>query len=429
MSSIDESRGPGTNPPEVPVWADLRPRLDELTSGPSASESEVRRRQAVHGVAARMSRVFSLSAPSAPGLAFVGGTALPSAYGLDAAAFPPANVSGRAADVGSALRGCVGEAVEYLSRLTWGDEPLAMRGREPPPAMAPDAVAALLARLPDAAGAPWLPAQRMGDEAETWLPASLCLTAPASSDVRPPSGSGCAAGSTIEAARLAALLELIERDAAALWWRGGRPARPLAAEAAGSDALRVLRRGTGSRRTWLLDITTDLGVPCVAALSVGPDGRGLACGLSARPDEAEAARSALLELCQMELAHDLVRLKLDHAGRDALAPVEIRHLRRMEIDCEAAPILYPVGPPRRPEATAVPSGSAGQLGWVLETLAVRGIEAFAVDLTRPAIGIPATRVIAPLLQDLATPDRTARLDRAMADHPGRAGYVLDTELI
>jgi YcaO cyclodehydratase, ATP-ad Mg2+-binding len=41
---------------------------------------------------------------------------------------------------------------------------------------------------------------------------------------------GCAAGVTVAAATLRALLELIERDAVALWWRGGRRGRAIGSD-------------------------------------------------------------------------------------------------------------------------------------------------------------------------------------------------------
>ena len=45
--------------------------------------------------------------------------------------------------------------------------------------------------------------------------------------------------------------------------------------------LTQLRQNASARRSWLLDITTDIGVPCVAAVSCAADGFGLALGLAA----------------------------------------------------------------------------------------------------------------------------------------------------
>ena len=57
--------------------------------------------------------------------------------------------------------------------------------------------------------------------------------------------------------------------------------------------LAQLRQGASARRSWLLDITTEIGVPCVAAVSCMADGFGFAFGLAARPTLEAAARSAV----------------------------------------------------------------------------------------------------------------------------------------
>ena len=47
------------------------------------------------------------------------------------------------------------------------------------------------------------------------------------------------------------------------------------------------RGATNTRRTWLLDITTDLDVPSIVAISSRVDDSGFACGLAAPSDPAE----------------------------------------------------------------------------------------------------------------------------------------------
>ena len=184
--------------------------------------------------------------------------------------------------------------------------------------------AAWLARVlpPDAAPAGWVALTRLDGPGSIWLPAGLCLRQPPGPQGFPPPwplSIGCAAGPSPEAARLHALLELVERDAAALWWRGGHRGRPVALEdpaaAAAVALLAVLRRGRPGRHSWLLDLTTDLGVPVMAALSTAADGRGFCCGLAARPGRAAAARAAVREMAQGELAHAVVLAKRPNAAR------------------------------------------------------------------------------------------------------------------
>ena len=109
------------------------------------------------------------------------------------------------------------------------------------------------------------------------------------------------------------------------------------------DLLRQLRHGASvQRRTWLLDITTDIGVPCVAAVSCRADGSGFAFGLAARPTLEAAVRSAILEMCQLELADAVVAAKRSERGDDALNAQDRIHLQRAAINADQCILLQPV---------------------------------------------------------------------------------------
>jgi len=181
-----------------------------------------------------------------------------------------------------------------------------------------------------------------------------------------------------------------------------------------AQLLASLRQDSASRRTWLLDITTDLGIPAIAAISSHADGRGFACGLSARPTRAGAARGAILELCQGELAHAVVAAKRAEGGEARLNARDRDHIARAtQIDTDACTLLHPHGIPARHQGC--PSKAPlEQIRWLATRLAAQGIEAFAVDLTRPAFAIPVVRVIAPGLQIEPSQLESPRLRRAVA---------------
>ena len=111
---------------------------------------------------------------------------------------------------------------------------------------------------------------------------------------------GCACGPIPETAKLAGLLELIERDAAARWWYGKRKRPPLAM--AVLDAHPELRAflTKRSRICRLFEITTDLAVPVVAAASFEPDGTVVALGFAAKVDLAMVASAATVEMLAIE---------------------------------------------------------------------------------------------------------------------------------
>ena len=98
---------------------------------------------------------------------------------------------------------------------------------------------------------------------------------------------GNAAGSSTEDAILQGFLELVERDAVALWWynRVRRPGVDLHAAAdPWTEELIEVHRGLG-RQVWALDLTSDLGIPVFAALSRRTDkaAEDIVFGFGAQP--------------------------------------------------------------------------------------------------------------------------------------------------
>jgi ribosomal protein S12 methylthiotransferase accessory factor len=384
-----------------------------------------------------LSRLFLLPAPDAPGLVFFGGEADPAGLGADLRGMPIGSMSGTGMRPQRAFEACVGEAVEYLSQFVRPTDPIdnqTLAAREPglPQPMrrfVGDVLSACDVASDRSIG--WLPVRDLATGDASWVPADLCLRRPdAQRDFTPPLklSTGCAAGATADSATLHGLLELIERDAAALWWRGGRRGRPIAAdgetglEAAGLVA--ALRRGKDARRTWLLDITTDLGIPVVAAISATADGFGFAFGLGCRLSLAAAAGSAILELCQLELAPHVVAAKRLESGDEALGEADLRHLRRGTlVDTNACELTQPAGRPREADPSPAPTGAADAVRCIVERLAAQGVPTFALDLTRPTFDIPVIRVFAPGLQLDPTCVVTERLGRTIRQTGGGAQHT------
>jgi ribosomal protein S12 methylthiotransferase accessory factor len=282
----------------------------------------------------------------------------------------------------------------------------------------------------------WFRATRSTDGSEVLLPADICLRRPpAQREFTPPFplSIGSAAGPSREAAALHGLLELIERDAAALWWRGGQFGRSIPpqheAGIAAENLLRQLRHTAAARRrTWLLDITTDVGVPSVAAVSCRADGSGFAFGLAARPRLEAAVRSAITEMCQLELADSVVATKRSERGDGALNTQDRTHLRRAMINADQCILLQPVA--ERATHLSIHATEARDIfGLIVQRLEKLGIETFSLDLTRRFFGVPVVRVIAPGLQLEPSEIVTARLRDAIARTGGGAIYTGGVALI
>lgn len=425
--------------PEAGAIHDVRLLLAELGYlGPAGAEPdrETRHRARLLQAASKFIRIFELAAPDAPGLIAFGAEVDPASADALHGGSPPVGVSGIGVTMQAAFQGCVGEGIEYLSQLQRaGDVLTAADGIAPAAVLDRPARELVAALMSSRAGLSWHRAVRLSDQAEVRLPADLCLRRPqAAQEFAPPFplSIGSAAGASWQGAALHGLLELIERDAASLWWRGGKrgSAVPPDVEAGGQALLATLRAGAPAmRRSWLLDITTDIGMPVVAALSCRPDGFGFAFGLAARGTLQAAARSAVLEMCQGELACAVAEAKRRERGEAALNARDRGHMQRATaIDANGCALLHPA------------SGSAAHLSIeaadahaVLDGLVQRlsglGIETYALDLTRQDLAVPVARIIAPALQLEPSAIVTARLADMIALTGGGAADTGGISLI
>ena len=208
---------------------------------------------------------------------------------------------------------------------------------------------------------------------------------------------GCAAGNTVEEAVLQAFLELIERDAVAIWWynRLRRPAIDL--DSFGDPWL----AGVGAehrelgREAVALDLTTDLGIPVVAGLShrvEGPEER-IAIGYGCHLDARIAAQRALTEACQM-LNFDLGG---DGAALDGFADGWMRWATRAR-----HPYLVPdESAPHRTYGEFANFGCGDLLDAIeygRNIVEVRGMEMLVLDQTRTDTRMPVARVVVPGLR-------------------------------
>jgi len=401
-------------------------------------DHETRHRARLLRIAAQFIRIFELSAPDAPGLVAFGAEIDPATADALHQGSPPVGVSGIGLSLQEAFQGCVGEGIEYLSQLQRAGDVLTATDRfDPMQALDRHTRELVTALKPshEGRGLSWHRARRLADQAEVLLPVDLCLRRPpALQDFVPPFplSTGSAAGTSWEGAALHGLLELIERDAASLWWRGGRRGSVVSpdVEASAQALLRELRAGAATpRRSWLLDITTDIGVPAVTALSCGPDGFGFAFGLAARRTLQAAARSAVLELCQIELAHAVVEAKRRERGEAALNARDRGHLQRATaIDADRCALLQPASGRTQHIALDDPDPRVG-LHLLVRRLGELGIEVYGLDLTRPHFGVPVARIIAPGLQAEPSGIMTSRLSAMIAETGGGETFTGGIPLI
>jgi ribosomal protein S12 methylthiotransferase accessory factor len=383
-----------------------------------------RHRSALLRAASRFRRIFALRAPDAPTLAVLGAEVDPAEFGLEDG--PVGHVAGTGLNFRQAFEACVGEGVEYASQFATGDDPIALVTEDEALAGASTALRELWERLvphrrrdrrhPTA----WINAASLADGEPVRVPADLCFRRAV--DVRDldppwPLSTGMGAGIDPLDAALHGLLELVERDAVALWWRGGRPAR-IVSDASGTAIIEHLRAGLTHRCSWLLDITSDVGVPVVVAASCNDDGFGLCCGFAARMTRARAADAAVREMAQMELAYHLSDMKRRTRGDASLSELDRQHIDRFtRIDVTKTRALSPVPPPG--STAGLPDADSKQvaLGLIRQRLEGLGLSPCVVNQTRAEIGVPVVRALCPGLEAGMTSPPGPRL-RATASESG-----------
>lgn len=201
---------------------------------------------------------------------------------------------------------------------------------------------------------------------------------------------GTAVRETLEAAARHAILELVERDAVAIWWYNRLPAPrldPHFAAAALPEDLAAWLAGR-RRQTWHLMIPTDLPAAAVVALSARADGSHPAIGAAAAPDPADAVRAATMEMLQGEIS--LITMEAAQRAPNPPPPPPL-YAWSSATNAFATPYLAGAGIARAP----APQNFAALEAYC----AAAGITIVTVDLTRPELGVPVVKALSPQLRD------------------------------
>ncbi len=209
---------------------------------------------------------------------------------------------------------------------------------------------------------------------------------------------GNAAGSRLEDAVLQGLLEVVERDAVALWWYNRTTAPTVDLDAFGDDWLARVRaeyRALG-RELWVLDVTADLGIPVMVAASRDPAGpERIMFGFGAHLDPRIALRRAVTELNQFAPAF------LGTDGNPERAVPDDPDAAWWFREATLANQPYLAGddalPGRTPDDydTQHDDDTRQEIDLITTRLADLGMDTLVLDHTRPDIGMPVVKVIVP----------------------------------
>jgi len=332
----------------------------------------------------------------------------------------PGVCSGRGWSVAEARAACLAEAVERYSLQFRGDEPrqTARVDELGDAAVHPDTVLLFSQRqfanrqewnrqhaLEESVPEPfdetepieWMAGWSLTEGRRRYLPMALAAQyyRPAGKRwIGDADSTGGAAGSCREEAVLSAILELVERDARALWWYN-QAARPAWEVETVSDPLcrEVCRQlEVQGWKIRIADITTDIPIPVLAA--VATRNNAWMRGTAAHLNRATALRHALGELWQLSKA----------PARSGPAPPTLAGEREM--------------PPMQP-----PEGGEVDLEKLIRECCAKirqaGHDVIVFDMTRPEIGFPVVRVVAPGLR----PAKPRFAPGRLFDVPRRLGWL------
>ncbi len=271
----------------------------------------------------------------------------------------------------------------------------------------------------------WTPIWSLTQSVFRWAPTALCYSGypPPDRPVCVADSNGNAAGNTLEEAILQGFLELVERDAVALWWynRLRRPGVDLAGfDHPFIDHMSRCYREAG-RDLWVLDLTTDFGIPTFVALSRTVEGAAedILMGFGSHLEARLALLRALTELNQV-----IGPGAEQKTGQGSLLPIDqLRQTWMQTATLRSHPYLAP--DPTAPLRTASdhPDLAGQDLRGDVETCvrlaAQSGLDVLVLDQTRPDVGLSVVKVMVPGLRHFWKRLGPGRL----YDVPGRLGWL------
>ena len=241
----------------------------------------------------------------------------------------------------------------------------------------------------------WSPVWSQRDQRFKYLPTSLLYFFYSGPAAFHADSNGCAAGNTVEEAIVQGFLELVERDSYAIWWYN-RLQRPEVDLSQFDDSyVRDLQSqlAESGRRLWVLDITSDLGVPTyVAILHWMQNGQeNIEFGSGAHFDKRIALLRALTELNQFLSIGLMGGGTGEKASLDGINPLVLRD----------HPFLTPGGKPLAPAADAKPvplHNTREQVDACVDIARRAGHDFLVLNQSRPDVGVSVVRVIVPGLR-------------------------------
>ena len=246
----------------------------------------------------------------------------------------------------------------------------------------------------------WTPVWSLTEQTHKYLPTAWCYYSyplPKGHKFCSADSNGNAAGNTLEEAILQGFMELVERDSVGIWWYN-RLSRPGVDLSSFDDPYLLQLQDfyqRNQRELWVLDLTTDLGIPAFVALSrhTGGEYEKIIAGYGAHFDPKIAILRAVTEVNQLGLGVDEIDVtQSDAEWKEWMMSATLANQPYLVPDSQIKPKVY---------------GDYPQL-WsddiyqdVLTCVDIAkqaGYETLVLNQTRPDIDLKVVKVIVPELR-------------------------------
>ncbi len=240
----------------------------------------------------------------------------------------------------------------------------------------------------------WSPVWSLRDNRFKYLPTSFLYFFYSGPAAFHTDSNGCAAGNTREEAIVQGFLELVERDAYAIWWYNRLRRAELDLTAFDDSYVRDVQTqfADAGRKLWVLDVTSDLGIPTyVAIMHWMKDGQeNIEFGSGAHFDRRIALLRALTELSQFLSIGLMGGGSGEKPSLDGVTPLRLGNY----------PFLMPAKNPIVPPAAGIKlaDNTRDQVLACVDIASRAGLDFLVLDQTRPDVEVPVVRVIAPGLR-------------------------------
>jgi thiazole/oxazole-forming peptide maturase SagD family component len=285
-----------------------------------------------------------------------------------------------------------GEAIPPNEVLLFSDAQLRQGSESTPGSHQQEAIPAL---FDQSARIEWSPVWSLRDARFKYLPTSLLYFFYRGGAAFAADSNGCAAGNTREEAIVQGFLELVERDAYAIWWYNRLQRPELDLGQFDDSYVRDLKQQLvqAGRQLWVLDVTSDLGIPTFVAVTHWmQNGReNIEFGSGAHFDARIALLRALTELNQF------LSLGLMGGGTGEKPSLDGSTPLRLQDHSYLTPSGSPMVQPES-DSKFGHLDTREQVTACVSLAKQAGLDFLVLDQTRPDIEAPVVRVIVPGLR-------------------------------